>query len=381
MPRLSTLLLLLGALCFVAASVSVGLTLAVPAPVSAAGLRSIGTPTIPPLPTTEPTQIATAVPATATPTGVPTITTPPPTATTATPVASTPPATPLAPTRTPHPPRDPDPTATPLPTDSPSATPEPWTSEVTIVKQASASAVQPGETFVYTLVARNSGPHSAFDVVVRDDVPLQLAIIDLASTKGDIIVEGQRVTAYPGTLEPGETAQYRITVRVRANARPGALANTGRITTSTPGDTPENNISTVTVTIRVPHQVIQTTPPQLPRTADTAEPMLLALISPLAWAGMVGGLLVLLGGVLIWGLRGWTGRTRAGATVPASTQLAPANSRATPYQLPPAASAGPPRLGPALPAAQPAAPLPPLVPLDRDEALRDALCDDQGDER
>jgi len=369
MPRLSTLLLLLGALCFVATGVSVGLTLATPAPVSAADLWSIGTPTLPPLPSAEPTLPPTTVPTTMTP----------PTATaTGTPVASTPTVTPVLPTRT-RPPPDPDPTATPLPTERPSATPEPWTSEVTIIKQASASAVLPGETFVYTLVARNNGPHSAFDVVVRDDVPPQLAIIDLHSTKGDITVVGQTVTAYPGTLEPGETAEYRITVRVRADARPGALANTGVITTSTPGDTPANNTSTVTVTIQPAPRTLQTAPPQLPRTADTAEPMLLALISPLAWAGMVGGLLVLLGGVLSWGLRGWTGRTRSVAAGLDRAHIAPAGPRAVPYQLPAAAPAGPLGLGPALAAFAPPAPLPPLTPLDRDDALRDAIADGSED--
>lgn len=48
-------------------------------------------------------------------------------------------------------------------------------------------------------------------MTVSDQVPQQLEVIDLASTKGDIAVSGQTVTAYPRTLEAGETAEYRIT--------------------------------------------------------------------------------------------------------------------------------------------------------------------------
>jgi len=350
MHRVSKLLLVFGALCFLMAGVSIGFTLAAPKGAVAAPAMSLGTATPPPQPTEEPTQ-------------------PPPTNTPAQPLPTNTPAQPL-PTNTPRPRHDPTNTPVPTATQSPTSTPEPWTTDVEIVKQASTTAVLPGGTFAYTLVARNIGSKPAFDVIVSDQVPQQFEVIDLASTKGDIRVQGQTVTAYPRTLEVGEAAEYRITVRVRANAKPGQIPNTGRITTTTTGDTPDNNTSTVTVEIQ-PVAV----PPQLPRTAEVAEvPVIasLATVSPLAWVGMFGGLLLMLGGVLSWGLQGWLRREGA-KTSNGMVQMAPDGTVSAAYRLPSAAPAGPPRLGTELPAAAPPAPLPPLVQLDRDDALRDAV--------
>ena len=355
MHRVSKLLVLIGALCFLAAGVSIGFTLAAPQGASAAPVMSIGTPSPPPQPTEEPTVEPPQVPPTATAVLLPTAT----------------------PQPTHRPRRDPDPTPTTSPTATASPTPEPWLTDVEIVKWADKTHVLPGGTLMYTLVARNIGAKAAFDVVVSDQIPQQLEVIDLASSKGDIAIEGQTVTAYPRTLEAGETAEYRITVRVRVSTAPGEMANTGRITTSTTGDTPDNNTSTVTVEIRTPERNIQTVqePPRLPYTAETPDVpaiAVLASISPITWVGMFGGLLMMLGGVISWGLRGWLRRvpTQAGSD---AVQMDREGSVSPVFRVPAAGPVGPPRLGSGLPAAAPPAPLPPLVQLDRDNALRDAV--------
>jgi len=359
MHRVSKLLLLIGALCFLAAGVSIGFTLAAPQGASAAPAMSIGTPTLPPQPTEEPTVEPTQVPPTATSMIPPTVT----------------------PRPTHRPKHDPTPTAILSPTAPP--TPEPWLTDVEIVKRADKTHVLPGDTLMYTLVARNIGAKAAFDVVVSDQVPQQLEVVDLASSKGDIAVEGQTVTAYPRTLEAGASAEYRITVRVHASAAPGQIANTGRITTSTTGDTPDNNTSTVTVEIRTPERQIQTVqePPRLPHTAETPDAPVIAVlasISPITWVGMFGGLLMMLGGVISWGLRGWLRRVPAKADSGA-VQMDLDGSVSQVFRVPAAGPVGPPRLGSELPAAAPPAPLPPLVQLDRDDALRDAVRSDLED--
>lgn len=364
--RISKLLVVIGALCFLAAGVSIGFTLAVPTGASAAAARSIGTPTPPPAPTDEPTTEPTAPPTTVPPTAVPPTATPP-AATTA----------PVQPTATNMPQRHrPGPTSTPAPTNTPepTATTEPWITDVELVKQASQTEALPGDTFTYTLVARNIGAKTAFDVIVRDAVPQQFEVADLGSTKGNISVKGQTVTAYPQTLEAGESTTYRITVRVRADAKPGQISNTGRITTSTGGDLPGNNTSTVVVAIHAPQPKIHV-PLRMPITGEPSQVSALdalATVAPTTWVGMFGGLLLLFGGVLSWGLRGWLRRAPA-ATSSGTDRIAPDGALASAYRLPPPAPAGPPRLGPALPDAQPPAPLPPIVPIDRADALRDAL--------
>jgi len=352
MHRIAKLLVLIGALCFLVAGVSIGFALAAPTGARAAPALTLGTATPPPQPTDEPAQ-------------VPPTATPPPTIQPTTRTSSQP-----LPTATPRPQRNPTATPEPIAPPSSTATPEPWTTEVEIVKQANQTVVLPGDTFAYTLVARNLGSQTAVDVIVRDSVPEQLDVIDLDSTKGDITVSGQTVTAYPRALEAGESATYRITVRVRANAQPGQFPNTGIITTTTPGDTPGNNTSTVTIEIRRVQRVAQILPPRMPHTAE-GDTTIFAAVPPIVWAALVAGLIFLLGGALVWG-----GGTRRAAPAAAgrgsALVLAVAGTLAASYRIPASAPAGPPRLGTALPPAQPPAPLPPLVALDRADALRDA---------
>jgi len=245
---------------------------------------------------------------------------------------------------------------------------------VAITKVADVQAVDPGSTFVYTLRVTNRGATMAADVVVQDTAPGELKVIDLSSSKGDIVVKGQTVTAYPRTLDPGEEATYRITVQVNANAKPGDIPNTAIITTSTPGDPPGNNTSTVTIQIRA-ILTRASAPPRLPRTTETQDP-LSAIPAWLPWL-LVGLLLVALGAVLR--LRGSHLRV---ATVTATAAALGGLPRATDrradrsaFRLPAPSLVGPPVLGPELPPPAPPAPLPPLIPLDRDDALRDAIED------
>ncbi len=241
-----------------------------------------------------------------------------------------------------------------------------------IQKTADRAEVEPGGTVVYTLAISNRGGQTAYDVVVSDEVPAALEVIDLWSSKGDVVVDGQTVTAYPRELQPGEEQTIRITVRVRPGAQAGSIPNIGIITTSTPGDPPGNNTSTLTIELLPP----QAPPSRLPRTAETLlgqDDPLFGRIPPALWAALVGVLLIALGCMMHLAVRG---RSSGGASVAAATAL-PNGARpaASTFRLPSAAPSGPPRLGPALPAAQPPAALPPLTPLDRDDTLRDATAD------
>lgn len=226
---------------------------------AAAPARSLATET-PGLPTAtpEPTQ----VPATAT-SAPPTNTAEPATAT------STPLTPSAAPTETPEhkitTSRDPEPTpeqpTLSLPTPTPPPEPVP---DVVIRKQADHTTARPGDTVLFTLTAHNAGQGVARDVVVTDAVPAAFEVTDLKSGKGDVVLEpdGQTVTAYPRTLDPGETVTIEITAKVRSGVA-GAIGNMAIITTSTPGDDPGNNTSIVTITIQT-----QEPPPNLPKTAD-----------------------------------------------------------------------------------------------------------------
>ncbi len=350
MQRFAHILISAGLACCLLAGLLLTAT-----PASAVGPQSLDTPTPPLPPTPEPE------PPTATP-GVS------PTATPGVSPSATPSATPR-PTDEPEeePSPTPEPTATPEPTPPPEEPPD-----VVIQKTADRAEVEPGGTVVYTLEISNRGNQTAYDVVVSDEVPAALEVIDLWSSKGDVVVHGQTVTAYPRELQPGEEQTIRVTARVRPGVPAGSIPNIAIITTSTSGDPPGNNTSTVTIELLPP----KTPPRRLPPTSETLlgqDDPLLGRIPPAAWAALVGVLLIALGGMMHLAVRG---RSSGGASVVAATVL-PGGARpaASTFRLPQAAPISPPRLGPALPPAEPPMALPPFVPLDRSDALQDSISD------
>jgi uncharacterized repeat protein (TIGR01451 family) len=283
-----TLLLLLGLAMVIVPMVGV---LATPTTVAAAPMASLPTETPMP-PTPEPS--STPVPPTATPV--------PPT------------ATPAPPTATPEPPPEehrrpsPTPTATMTP-PPPTATPEPVISitDIGVQKTADKAVAQPGELVRFSIrLFTVTGADEAADVVVRDAVPDAFEVVDLSSSKGDIVVSGQAVTAYPRTLAPGEEVLVTVTARVRAGVQPGSVVNTAIITTSTSTDTPDNNTSSTTVEIKVPVVIKEVPPPAPARLPITSDPLAdqQALLSILPWT-LVGLLLLTQGAMLI--MRGQKG--------------------------------------------------------------------------
>lgn len=313
-----------------------------PIPAGAAPLADLPTATpIPPTP--EPSN--TPVPPTATPPPPPPMATPTP-----------PPDDPLEERR-----RDPPPTATPSPTatSSPSASPTPGpATDLMIEKLADTQHVAPGGTVVFTLrISTTQGSTGVADVVVKDYVPEPFDVIDLASSRGDIIVQGREVTAFPANLAPGETVQIRITARVPLDAAAGTVLNTATVTTSTPGDPPGNNTSSVPVRI-TPVSV----PQRLPVTADPNEPSLLMRFLP--WL-LFDALLLAFGFFILIQCRRWPlirvpGKGISDADIapeaPAPSSMPMRRTAPPPV---PAVTGLSPQLGPELPPARPPEALPP----------------------
>jgi uncharacterized repeat protein (TIGR01451 family) len=238
-----SLVVIIIAVGIVALTMPIRVSIAIGQPtIAEAGLET--TTPLPPTATPRPTEPATATPppATSVPTMTPRPTEPPAD-------RQRPTQTPMVPTATPN---------TPLPT--------PGVPQVQIVKTADRTTVQPGERFSYTLTISNRGTARATDVVVSDEVPEPLRVIDLFSSAGDIVVAGQVVTAYPRILDPGAVVTVRIQVEVPLDAPAGPIANTAIVTTPPPDD-PGDNITTTTITITPSYQASR-----LPRTSAPADP-------------------------------------------------------------------------------------------------------------
>jgi uncharacterized repeat protein (TIGR01451 family) len=149
--------------------------------------------------------------------------------------------------------------------------------QLTIVKRAMPAVARPGDRVSFDVDLVNRGDAPALDLVIIDEVPLPLRVVDLLSTKGDIVVEGQRVSAFPRTLDPGESARITIVAEIPPDAPAGPIANTAVVTSSSPDD-PGDNTSTTIVEIQ---PIAQGAPPRLPTTADPTEVMVLVRYWPL----------------------------------------------------------------------------------------------------
>jgi uncharacterized repeat protein (TIGR01451 family) len=123
--------------------------------------------------------------------------------------------------------------------------------DVSIVKSGPAT-VLPGGQIAYTLVATNNGPAPATNVVVQDTIPTTIGFA--GSTPAQSSIVGQVVTWNLGTLAPGQSVSIQVNAQASAGLAGGTqIVNTATITTSTPGDNPGNNSSTVTTTVIAPN--------------------------------------------------------------------------------------------------------------------------------
>jgi hypothetical protein len=348
----------LAALLLLTLVIGIGAALTAPIPAGAAPLANLPTETpIPPTPEPSNTPAPTA--------------TPPPTSTSAPPTATDEPP----PEHHHRPSPTPTLTPSPSPTLAPSPTPGPATN-LMIEKLADKQEVAPGGTVVFTLrISTTQGSTGVADVVVKDYVPEPLEVIDLASDRGDIIVQGREVTAFPANLAPGETLLIHVTARVPLDATPGTVLNTATVTTSTPGDPPGDNTSSVPVKITSVY-----VPRSLPVTADPNEPSLFMGFLP--WV-LFGGMVLVFGFTLVIQRRGWPlirvpvrGIDPADAAVEPEappTLAMPAKLSQAPLVPPVAAGAGlAPQLGPELPPARAPEPLPPAPGTYSDEGESDA---------
>ena len=192
-------------------------------------------------------------------------------------------ATPLPPTAAPSLTSTPESAAPPTPMASwepgpPSSTPpdSPPALPVNLAVETRADAPQAmaGARVVVTVrvVASETGS-AAQDVEVTTMVPDELTVIDLASTRGDIVVQGQQVRAFPVTLAAGEEVILTITTTVRDGAAPGSTVTTTTMTTSSAQPTEDDHAAT-TVVITPPGDQPPTPAPapalptHLPKTSD-----------------------------------------------------------------------------------------------------------------
>ena len=117
---------------------------------------------------------------------------------------------------------------------------------LTMTKTVSPDPVVAGQTVTWTLVTRNTGPSTANNVTVTDQVPSGITGIS-ASPAGSCTVAGNLVTCTRATLARDTDFAVTITGTVPASRDPGPLANTATANAATPPDpTQADNTDTAT---------------------------------------------------------------------------------------------------------------------------------------
>jgi uncharacterized repeat protein (TIGR01451 family) len=108
--------------------------------------------------------------------------------------------------------------------------------DVTVAKVGPASVVV-GDTAAFVITTANAGPHAAFDVVVRDDLPAGSTFV--GATRGATVSGG--VVTWPAVAELAAGAAVVDTVWVQVPAALGAIENVASSTADTHDPAPGNN--------------------------------------------------------------------------------------------------------------------------------------------
>ncbi|WMX44514.1 DUF11 domain-containing protein [Streptomyces roseicoloratus] len=106
-------------------------------------------------------------------------------------------------------------------------------------------AVTPGDTYAYVMTVRNQGPSTARNVTVTDPLPRALSF---AGSPDGCRADGATVTCGgSAALAPGETAEYRITVRLARDfdGDCATVDNTARVASAVHDPDTGNNTATV----------------------------------------------------------------------------------------------------------------------------------------
>jgi LPXTG-site transpeptidase (sortase) family protein len=104
---------------------------------------------------------------------------------------------------------------------------DPNATEPVITKQASVDSAFPGDSILWTVTVTNRHTADMVNVTLTDPVPGDLTVVDVSSTAGAAIANGNVVSVTLGTLTPGQSVTVTISTTVNPEAIiPGVATNT-----------------------------------------------------------------------------------------------------------------------------------------------------------
>ncbi len=124
--------------------------------------------------------------------------------------------------------------------------------DLSITETASPNPVQPSGTLTYTVTVSDAGPASASSVVWNSATPASTAFGSVTYFSGTTgwTCSPTSISCSIGTLAPGTSTTFKVTVTVNSNAVPGTtITDTATVSSSTSDPNPASNVATTTVVV------------------------------------------------------------------------------------------------------------------------------------
>ncbi len=176
-------------------------------------------------------------------------------------------------------------------------------SDLRITKSLLSPMTLDGEA-TWRLVIDNAGPSTARDVVVTDEMPIGLSLVQPSSTAGACVVAAQTITCTLASLDDGQSFNVDLLVRVDAIPATGTYSNTARVAAAAADPDLTDDVSTAAGPAQAnvivasqpppPQQQVELTPPKADDLPATGAAVLGVLGAATAFT---------LAGLLLLGLR------------------------------------------------------------------------------
>ncbi|MDO5720899.1 MAG: DUF11 domain-containing protein, partial [Actinomycetaceae bacterium] len=120
--------------------------------------------------------------------------------------------------------------------------------DLSLTKTADQTEVVAGELVTYTLTATNSGPSTATNVVLAEEIPRDLEL-ESHDDRCSLAPSGESLICELETLSVNQSEEFTVTYRVQSLSTADVISNSAAISSQVNDPTADNNASTVDIAV------------------------------------------------------------------------------------------------------------------------------------